>query len=93
MRDLSIDHVPDNIEEKKRILACGHLLMRGRVDASLAMSRAIGDWKCKDPHLGAKKMAIISLPEVQKLPITPAIDYLVSACDGIWDCMTSDEVI
>ena len=45
---LSIDHKPSDEGETARIRATGHLVIRGRVDAQLSVSRAIGDWEYKD---------------------------------------------
>lgn len=44
---LSFDHKPDNDEEKKRIEAAGSVIMEGRVDGNLNLSRALGDMKYK----------------------------------------------
>ena len=46
---LSTDHKPDNEIESARIQAAGHMIIRDRVDAELAVSRALGDWDYKDP--------------------------------------------
>jgi hypothetical protein len=34
-------------------------------------------------------MAVSSYPDVSKTPITPDMQFVICACDGIWDCMTS----
>ena len=45
---LSFDHKPYNEEEKNRIRAASHFVEMDRVDGSLALSRAIGDFNFKD---------------------------------------------
>lgn len=45
--ELSIDHKPDNPEEKRRIEAAGSFVQDGRVDANLNLSRSLGDLKYK----------------------------------------------
>lgn len=35
----------------------------------------------------------IALPDVFECPITPDIEFMVLACDGIWNCMSNQEVI
>ena len=90
--DLSNDHKPDVPSEKERILNSGHMVIKGRVDGSIAVCRAIGDWEFKDIDKNesqASLFAVSPIPEVIVHPISPGIDYLISACDGIWDCMTS----
>lgn len=77
--------------ERARILASGHTVEDGRVDGIIAISRAIGDWEYKNPKLSAEKMAVSASPEIQKLEINPDMEFILCACDGIWDCMTSQE--
>ena len=87
--ELSEDHKPDLPTERSRILASGHNVEDGRVDGIIAISRAIGDWEYKDPKLTPEKMAVSGMPEIQKIEITDDINFIICACDGIWDCMTS----
>ena len=30
-------------------------------------------------------------PDIIKVPIKPEYDFLINACDGIWDCYTNEE--
>ena len=60
-----------------------------RVDGSLAMSRAIGDWQYKNEKLDAQKMAVSAYPDVTVHEINKDTKFLICACDGIWDCMSS----
>lgn len=32
------------------------------------------------------------MPDVKVMAITPETEFLVLACDGIWDCVSSPEV-
>ena len=32
------------------------------------------------------------MPDVKSVPITPETEFVVLACDGIWDCLSSPEV-
>jgi serine/threonine protein phosphatase PrpC len=91
--ELSEDHKPDLPSEKSRVLASGHMVEDGRVDGIIAISRAIGDWEYKDPKLPAEKMAVSGLPEVTKMEIKADTQFVICACDGIWDCMTSQEAV
>ena len=65
----------------------------GRVDGIIAISRAIGDWEYKSTNLEANKMAVSSYPEVKVYEINRDLEFLICACDGIWDCMTSQAAV
>lgn len=34
---------------------------------------------------------ITCVPEIKSVPLSPEDKFLVIACDGIWDCLTSQE--
>ena len=36
---------------------------------------------------------ITCVPEIKVLPHTPGSNFVLVACDGIWDCLTSVEAI
>jgi len=44
---MSIDHKPDNKEEKDRIEKAGGFVSEGRVNGNLNLSRALGDLEYK----------------------------------------------
>ena len=39
----------------------------------------------------AKQHQVSSFPDVKKVEIKPEHDFIVCACDGIWDCYTNEE--
>jgi hypothetical protein len=92
---MSIDHKPVNKEESDRILKAGGFVEFGRVNGNLALSRAIGDFEFKqNANLGPKDQIVTAHPDVQKIRIEPnKTEFLVIACDGIWDCLTSQKVV
>ena len=79
--------------ERTRVLQAGHIVEDGRVDGIIAISRAIGDWEYKSPSLEPQKMAVTSYPEVRSYELNPQLDFVITACDGIWDCLTSEECV
>lgn len=87
--ELSEDHKPDLPTERSRVIQAGHIVEDGRVDGIIAISRAIGDWEYKSKNLEPQKMAVSSFPEVRVFDIDSKLDFIICACDGIWDCMTS----
>lgn len=36
---------------------------------------------------------ITCVPEIKTVKLTPEDKFLVIACDGIWDCLTSQECV
>ena len=58
----------------------------------MALSRAIGDFQYKDmAQLAAKDQAVTATPDLRVIPRTPDDEFIVNACDGIWDCLSNQE--
>uniref|UniRef100_A0A915CX64 protein-serine/threonine phosphatase n=1 Tax=Ditylenchus dipsaci TaxID=166011 RepID=A0A915CX64_9BILA len=92
--ELSIDHKPSNEAESARIYAAGGYVEGDRVNGNLALSRALGDFGYKQvSDKSAKQQIVTAEPEIKKLEITQDVEFLVLACDGIWDVMSSQEVV
>lgn len=93
-KPLSFDHKPQNEGEKARIVAAGGFVDFGRVNGNLALSRALGDFEFKKKaDLPPEKQIVTAYPDVTVHEISPDDEFLVVACDGIWDCESSQAVI
>ncbi|XP_070154289.1 probable protein phosphatase 2C T23F11.1 [Polyergus mexicanus] len=91
---LSRDHKPTLKDERKRIEAAGGFVEYKRVNGNLALSRALGDFIFKqNDHKSPQEQIVTAFPEVQQFPINEEWEFVVLACDGIWDVMTSEEVV
>lgn len=93
--DMSIDHKPEDAPELERITKAGGKVSNdGRINGGLNLSRAIGDHSYKqNKDLDATEQMITALPDVKTLTIEPEKDqFMVLACDGIWNYMSSQEV-
>lgn len=91
---MSIDHKPLNKDESSRISKAGGFVEFGRVNGNLALSRAIGDFEFKqNPSLSPEEQIVTAFPDVKKEKITDKTEFLVLACDGIWDCLSSQQVV
>lgn len=91
---LSEDHKPDLENEKKRIEKAEGFVEDNRVKGVLSLSRSIGDLDYKrDPKLPPEEQMITAFPDVKCEKITSEHDFIVIACDGVWDCMTSQSVV
>ncbi|XP_049540730.1 probable protein phosphatase CG10417 [Anopheles darlingi] len=93
--EMSFDHKPEDTIEFERIeKAGGRVTLDGRVNGGLNLSRAIGDHGYKmNKSLPAEEQMISALPDIQKITIGPEDEFMVLACDGIWNFMTSEEVV
>lgn len=86
---LSKDHKPNREDEMRRILRGGgfvtYLCGAWRVQNSLAVSRALGD-KSFHPH-------VIAEPEITVTPLADEHEFLILACDGVWDVMDNQGAV
>ncbi|KAG9346213.1 hypothetical protein JZ751_008038 [Albula glossodonta] len=87
------DHKPCDPREKERIQNAGGSVMIQRVNGSLAVSRALGDYdyKCVDGK-GPTEQLVSPEPEVFEIGRAPEDEFVVLACDGIWDVMSNEEL-
>ncbi|KAI9892271.1 MAG: Protein phosphatase 2C 2 [Vezdaea aestivalis] len=93
-KPLSFDHKPQNEGEKARITAAGGFVDFGRVNGNLALSRAIGDFEFKkSSDLAPEQQIVTAYPDVVTHDISEDDEFLVVACDGIWDCQSSQAVV
>ncbi len=91
---MSVDHKPDLPSEKARIEKAGGFVEDNRVKGVLNLSRSLGDLEYKqDKALSVENQMITCVPEIKVEKLKPTHDYMVIACDGIWDCLTSQECI
>lgn len=71
------------------------------------MTRSMGDAKYKQMHLPPNKQAVSPIPETASIPVdvasgapagSPAADvlgvadFMILACDGLWDSMSNQQV-
>ncbi|KAG9534132.1 protein phosphatase, partial [Aureobasidium melanogenum] len=93
-KPLSFDHKPQNEGEKARICAAGGFVDFGRVNGNLALSRAIGDFEFKkSADLPPEQQIVTAYPDVTVHDLSDDDEFIVLACDGIWDCQSSQAVI
>jgi serine/threonine protein phosphatase PrpC len=91
---LSDDHKPDNAIEKERVMAAGGEVKFGRVNGDLAVSRAVGDFVYKRCETQPpERQAVTAFPEIRAFERDPKDQFVILACDGIWDVMSSQQVV
>ncbi|CAF3323500.1 unnamed protein product [Rotaria sp. Silwood1] len=93
--EMSVDHKPEDPQERTRIEKAGYkVTLDGRVSGGLNLSRAIGDHAYKKtPKLPPEEQAITALPDIRTLTLENQDEFMVIACDGIWNFMSSQDVV
>jgi len=93
-RPLSFDHKPMDSKERSRIEAAGGFVEFNRVNGNLALSRAMGDFVFKmNEKLSQSDQIVTCDPDVEQTVIESDWDFLLLACDGIWDVLSNQEVV
>ncbi|EDV22421.1 uncharacterized protein TRIADDRAFT_28894, partial [Trichoplax adhaerens] len=81
-------HKPEREDEKARIEALGGCVVwfgAWRVNGTLSVSRAIGDADYK-PYVSGT-------PDTNEVNLDGNEDFILLACDGLWDVLTPDETV
>lgn len=61
---------------------------------NINLSRSIGDFEYKRAQdLPPERQMVTAFPELSTEDITEDTDFLVLACDGIWDILSSQECV
>jgi serine/threonine protein phosphatase PrpC len=87
---LSRDHTAEDAAERRRCEACGGRFARDAAgkwrlgDAGVAVTRGFGDFDVKEGGLTA-------VPEVSRVELCEEDDFLIVACDGLWDVLGEAE--
>jgi serine/threonine protein phosphatase PrpC len=82
---LSFDHKPKVPSEKERIERLGGFVAMGRVNAVLAVSRALGDSQVKN--------LVTAEPYATVTQLQPEDEFLIIACDGVWDILEDQNAV
>ena len=80
-------HKPEDESEKERIEKAGGVVVylgAWRVNGVLSVARAIGDVQ--------QKPSITAEPDINTIEMNGEEDYLVMACDGLWDAINPDKI-
>lgn len=91
---MSRDHKPQDADEMARIYKAGGYVDAGRVNSNLNLSRALGDLEYKKSNsIPAEQQIITANPEIKILDLVDQDEFLLLACDGVWDVMTNQQAI
>ncbi|ELR53104.1 Putative protein phosphatase 1N, partial [Bos mutus] len=83
------DHRPLRPRERERIHDAGGTISRRRLEGSLAVSRALGDFAYKEaPGRPPEQQLVSAEPEVTALARQAEDEFMLLASDGVWDAMS-----
>ena len=89
----TLDHKPNLPAERDRITKAGGSVMIQRVNGSLAVSRALGDFEYKTNFdMGQTEQLVSPEPDVISIERDSKDEFVVLACDGIWDVMSNEDI-
>lgn len=93
---LTRDHKPESPRERRRIEAAGGSVVNFgpcyRIDFGLNLSRTLADFKYKDPGLPPEQQKISPVGDVTMCKIEEGDEFIIVACDGLFELMTWDSV-
>uniref|UniRef100_M1A2R0 Protein phosphatase-2C n=2 Tax=Solanum TaxID=4107 RepID=M1A2R0_SOLTU len=89
--DMSQDHRPNYPSERRRVEELGGFIDDGYLNGILSVTRALGDWDMKLPRGSASPL--IAEPEFRQIVLTEEDEFLIIACDGIWDVLSSQQAV
>ncbi|GAA5854830.1 hypothetical protein JCM8547_004087 [Rhodosporidiobolus lusitaniae] len=82
---LTYDHKGSDAKEAKRISDAGGFVLNNRVNGVLAVTRSLGDSSMKEFVVGS--------PYTTETSLGPGDEWLIVACDGLWDVCTDQEAV
>eukprot|EP01130_Rhizamoeba_saxonica_P003085 TRINITY_DN1331_c0_g1_i3.p1 TRINITY_DN1331_c0_g1~~TRINITY_DN1331_c0_g1_i3.p1 ORF type:complete len:315 (-),score=76.36 TRINITY_DN1331_c0_g1_i3:116-946(-) len=93
---LSEDHKPENDIERERIELYGGEVTKisttWRINGRLAVSRGFGDLPYKNEETLEEKFVTVE-PDITENIIDEECEFIILACDGLWDVCTNEEAV
>jgi len=93
---LSEDHKPNLPSEVERVVKYGgHVKKHGeiyRINGDISVSRSFGDIELKDEDTLGEKFVTVE-PDVRVFDINDETEFVILACDGLWDVISSEEAV
>jgi len=100
VKELSSDHSLKDAAEVARVQAAGYEVCASntsdtlRIGGTLAVPRAMGDFSFKQTEgIAPDAQAVVAMPDIVRHTISPQDEFVVLACDGVFDVKSSQEVV
>ena len=92
--ELSVDQTLDSETETTRITSAGYSIKANRIEGTLSVPRAFGDFDFKQcGGKGPNEQAVSTEPEFVHIPRDGKEDLILIGCDGIWDGYESEQAL
>ena len=92
--EMSKDHRPLCIKERKRIESLGGYIDDGYLNGQLGVTRALGNWHLQGmKEINGKGGPLSAEPELKLITLTKEDEFLIIGSDGIWDVFRSQNAI
>ena len=95
-KKITIDHNPSNQNENNRIINAGGKIIDNRIffdNGAISVSRSLGDLDFKrNKSLSKENQIITANPDILIEDLNNECDFIVIACDGIWDCLSNCDI-
>jgi protein phosphatase len=101
---LNQEHKTTLQSEYTRVTKSGAKIMNNRIEGRLNLTRAIGmilifkffnlgDLSFKiNPDFNIYEQAVTAYPQITTMKITKDCDFIIMACDGVWDCVDAQKL-
>ncbi|OIW19514.1 hypothetical protein TanjilG_06969 [Lupinus angustifolius] len=92
--EMSKDHRPFCIKERKRIESLGGFVDDGYLNGLLGVTRALGNWHLEGMKENSGRGGpLIAEPEIKMATLTKEDELLIIGSDGIWDVFRSQNAV
>eukprot|EP00127_Corallochytrium_limacisporum_P001587 Clim_evm6s67 gene=Clim_evmTU6s67 len=92
LQQLTVDHLPTNDEEVRRIENGGGKIIENRVEGRLAITRALGDSEL-NPHVSPEPYVTrVDLSKFASDSEDERPEWIIMASDGLWDVLSNETV-
>jgi len=85
------DHKPTDFNELSRVHMAGGAVFNGLANGMPAIARALGDYSLKAPFQA--RDSVSSVPDISTMLLEAQDEFIIMACDGLWDVMTDQDAV
>lgn len=93
IKQLTIDHVPIELNEYTRIFKADGIVKNNKIDNSIKSSRSLGNFKYKlNPNIPKEENIITCIPDIYKLRIQENTEFIILVNSHVTDILTNEQI-